>query len=99
MKRAKTGKAGGLDGVVSDFLKHDGDILTESLCTLLNIMWDRERVPDAWRHTAITQVCKGKASFFDTDNYTPITLMSHIMKIYERILDSRIRKVVWLPQE
>ena len=49
-------------------------------------------VPDEWRTGLIVPIWKGKGDVQDPGTYRGITLLSHVMKVLERILDGRIRK-------
>jgi hypothetical protein len=55
-------------------------------------------LPRQWKTTIIVPYFK-KGSRFDPKNYRPIALLSNIMKLYERVLDTRIRAVLEIPPE
>ena len=44
----------------------------------------------------LAQYTKGKGSVLDCGNYIGIKLMSHTMKLWERIIENRIREIVEL---
>jgi hypothetical protein len=98
LKRAKRKKSPGMDMVVNEMILFGGQIAVTALFKLLSMLWRVEKIPNSWRNTVVTPVHK-KNSAFDTNNYRPITLMSHLMKLYERILDNRIRCKIKIPQE
>ncbi|KAM3955781.1 methyltransferase-like protein 25B [Aphomia sociella] len=50
------------------------------------------RYMNQWRLSIITPVCKGKGSVQECENYLGIKVMSHTMKLFERIGDFRIRQ-------
>ena len=52
------------------------------------------KVPEEWRTVLIIPIWKRKGDVQDPGKYRGITLLSHIMKPLERILDVRIRKKV-----
>ncbi|VDO18461.1 unnamed protein product, partial [Heligmosomoides polygyrus] len=56
-------------------------------------LWRR---PECWHNSTTIPIWKKKGSHADCSNYRPIRLLSHSMKIFERILDRRIREIVRL---
>ena len=53
-------------------------------------------MPSSWRYSEISPIYKGKGSLLDCGNYRGIKLMSHTMKLWERIIENRIREIVEL---
>ena len=49
-------------------------------------------IPEYWKTGVIVLTWKGKGDVLDPGKYRGITLLSHVMKVLERILDGRIRK-------
>ena len=52
------------------------------------------KIPPAWRMGFIVPVWKRKGDVHDLGKYQVITLLSHVLKMLERILDGRIRRIV-----
>ena len=52
------------------------------------------QVPNEWRVGLILPIWKRKGDVQDPNKYRGITLLSHVMKLLERILDSRLRVTV-----
>ncbi|EYC15073.1 hypothetical protein Y032_0038g3616 [Ancylostoma ceylanicum] len=52
------------------------------------------RIPQAWRDSIIVPIFKRKGDVMDCTNYRGIKLIAHTMKIYERLVDMRLRGVV-----
>ena len=50
------------------------------------------KVPEDWRTRLIVTIWKRKGDAQDTGKYRGITLLSHIMKLLERILDKMLRE-------
>ncbi|XP_061385566.1 uncharacterized protein LOC133320819 [Danaus plexippus] len=48
-------------------------------------------MPEAWRMSKIIPLYKGKGSRYECNSYRGIKLMCHTMKLYERVIDSRLR--------
>jgi hypothetical protein len=76
------------------YIKEGGDELKKHVLNLMNKCWNESKVPDIWGHTIITPIYKGKGDPGKCENYRGISLMSHLAKTYERILEARLRKKV-----
>ena len=61
---------------------------------LLKAVWDKETIPVDWRKSLIGRIFKKKGEILECENYRGIKLLEHGLKILERILDKRIRKVI-----
>jgi hypothetical protein len=79
-------------------IKYGGKKASIAVFRLFTMLWELEKIPGSWRRSAVVPVHK-KGSVFDPVNYRPITLMPHLMKLYERIVDGRVREVVKIPPE
>ena len=51
-----------------------------------------EQMPSAWRHSILMPIFKGKGDIHECNNYRGIKLLSHTFKIWERVVDMRIRQ-------
>ena len=54
-------------------------------------IYEQETIPTEWRDSVIIPIFKEKGAIQDCGNYREIKLMSHTMKIWERIIDRRLR--------
>ena len=70
----KNNKAGGLDEVTAELLKHGGETVAEELTYLFNRVWQAEEIPGDWRRGAILKLPK-KGSLSDCNNCRGITLL------------------------
>ena len=61
---------------------------------LLNTCMKQCKVPEDWRTGLIVPTWKMKGDAQDSGKYRGITLLSHIMKLLERIMDKRLRERV-----
>ena len=50
-------------------------------------------MPSSWRYNEVSPINKCKGSALDCGNYRGIKLMSHTMKVWERIIENRIREL------
>lgn len=89
----KNGKAAGEDGIVAELLKEMGAEGIRQLLNLLNKCWREGVIPVEWSRSTICPIYK-KGDKTECGNYRGIALMSHTAKIYERILERRLRGVV-----
>lgn len=91
MKKMKNGKALGADQIPIEAWKSLGEQGTDILCDLMQKIWKGERMPHAWRNSILIPIYKGKGDIQNCNNYRGIKLMSHTMKIWERIIEKRLR--------
>uniref|UniRef100_A0A914WDC8 Reverse transcriptase domain-containing protein n=1 Tax=Plectus sambesii TaxID=2011161 RepID=A0A914WDC8_9BILA len=94
IRRMKNGKATGPDDIPAEAWKLLGQPGAEFLAALFNKIIDDGEVPPAWRTSTTIPIWKGKGDVSDCPNYRPIRLLCHSMKIFERVLDRRIRSIV-----
>ena len=95
LKRMKTGKACGPDQIPIEVWTLLGDEGLEYLLQTMNAVID-EGMPLSWMKSEISPLFKGKGSVLECENYRGIKLMAHTMKLWERIIDRRIREIVEL---
>ena len=53
---------------------------------------EAEKIPQAWEEGEIIRLCKGKGTKGKCSNERGITLASNVGKVYERIINERIKK-------
>ncbi|KAK3522749.1 hypothetical protein QTP86_032027, partial [Hemibagrus guttatus] len=90
LKRMKSGKAVGPDDILVEVWKCLG---VEFLTSLFNRVLESERMPEEWR-SVLVPINKNKGDVQSCSNYRGIKLMSHTMKLWERVVEARLRKVV-----
>ncbi|KAK3553015.1 hypothetical protein QTP86_031159, partial [Hemibagrus guttatus] len=93
LKRMKSGKAVGPDDIPVEVWKCLGEAAVEFLTSLFNRVLESERMPDEWR-SVLVPIFKNKGDVQSCSNYRGIKLMSHTMKLWERVVEARLRKVV-----
>ncbi|KAK3565404.1 hypothetical protein QTP86_007938 [Hemibagrus guttatus] len=89
----KSGKAVGPDDIPVEVWKCLGEAAVEFLTSLFNRVLESERMPEEWR-SVLVPIFKNKGHMQSCSNYTGIKLMSHTMKLWERVVEARLRKVV-----
>ncbi|KAK3572520.1 hypothetical protein QTP86_034308 [Hemibagrus guttatus] len=94
LKRLKSGKAVGPDDIPVEVWKCLGEAAVEFLASLFNRVLESERMPEEWRRSVLVPIFKNKGDVQSCSNYRGIKLMSHTMKLWERVVEARLRKVV-----
>ncbi|KAK3555313.1 hypothetical protein QTP86_014915 [Hemibagrus guttatus] len=94
LKRMKSGKAVGPDDIPVEVWKCLGEAAVEFLTSLFNRVLESERMPEEWRRSVLVLIFKNKGDVQSCSNYRGIKLMSHTMKLWERVVEARLRKVV-----
>ena len=51
-------------------------------------------IPDSWKKSKLIPIFKNKGDILECNNYRGIKLMSHFMKLWERIIEARLREIV-----
>ena len=54
----------------------------------------RKGIPKEWRTSTITHIYKQKGDPLECNNFRGIKLLSHTLKLWERVVESRLRKIV-----
>ncbi|KAK3569322.1 hypothetical protein QTP86_026824, partial [Hemibagrus guttatus] len=94
LKRMKSGKAVGPDDIPVEVWKCLGEAAVEFLTSLFNRVLESEKMPEEWRSGVLVPIFKNKGDVQSCSNYRGIKLMSHTMKLWERVVEARLRKVV-----
>jgi hypothetical protein len=94
LKRMKSGKALGPDNIPVEVWICLGEMAIDFLTGLFNKILDTEKMPDEWRRSVLIPIFKNKGDVQSCGNYRGIKLMSHTMKLWERIVEARLRREV-----
>jgi Reverse transcriptase (RNA-dependent DNA polymerase) len=70
-----------------------GDKAIVWLTKLFNIIFRSNKMPDEWRRSILVPIFKNKGDIQSCTNYREIKLMSHTMKLWERVIERRLRKL------
>ena len=90
LKKMKQKKVPGPDGITNEMLKHLGP---GAKCTLLrtnNQSWSTDTVPTIWKEAVIRPIPKKGKDKRDPSSYRPISLLSCVGKLLERIINKRL---------
>ncbi|KAK3507758.1 hypothetical protein QTP70_035282 [Hemibagrus guttatus] len=94
LKRMKSGKAVGPDDIRVEVWKCLGEAAVEFLNSLFNRDLESERMLEEWRRSVLVLNFKNKGDVQSCSNYRGIKLMSHTLKLWERVVEARLRKIV-----
>ncbi|VDP15935.1 unnamed protein product [Heligmosomoides polygyrus] len=89
--KMKLGKAA---GVPVEAWKVLGNCGVNWLTQFFNRATIEDKIPDDWRDSIIVPIFKQKGDASECSNYRGIKLISHTIKVYERLVDSRLRGIV-----
>ena len=87
--KLETNSAQGPDGVPAILLIKTRDTITVPLKLILRKSLDESTIPDIYKLAYVTPIYKG-GSKFKPENYRPVSLTSHIVKVFERVLKVKI---------
>ena len=85
LSKIDTSKAVGPDGINPKLLKEGAHQLAPSLCKLFNLSLDLGKVPKIWKKANVIPLFK-KNDKSILKNYRPVSILSSVGKIMERIL-------------
>ena len=91
LKKMKSGKASGVDGVGVEMLKEGGESMIEWLVRIYNVCLEEGNVPDDWKKACVVPLYKGKGERSVCSNYRGISLLSVVGKVYGRVLIERVK--------
>ena len=91
IKLLKIGNAAGPAGVVSEMMKASGGFGSRWMTDLINNIVKEYCIPDDWRNSILVPVYKGKGNPLVCGSHRAIKLLEQPMKVFERVLEKRIR--------
>lgn len=93
LKTLQPGKAAGPDGITPGIIRLCADELCGVLMYIYNLSMSLERPPALWKMPCVIPVPK-KGCPRELNDYTPVALTSHFMKVLERLVLSCLRPLV-----
>ena len=91
-KRWGRTKAVGPDNILIEIWRSLGE---EGICWLTNLfnaILRSRKMPEEWRISTLIPIYKNKGDVQVCENYRGIKLLSHTMKLWERVIERRIRQ-------
>ena len=89
LKQLKNNKAAGEDGITSELLKVGGTLVLKVLQRLFNSVLFDGTTPEAWNRGVVVLFFK-KGDKTLLKNYRPISLLSHVYKLFSRVITNRL---------
>ena len=83
----------GPDCIPIEVWKGLGDIAIVWLTKLFNLIFRANKMPEEWRRSILVPIFKNKGDVQSCTNYRGIKLMSHTMKLWERVIEHRLRRM------
>ena len=99
LRRMKKGKVIGPDELPVEVWKCMGEMGIEFLTRLFNRLLMGKRMPEEWRRGVFIPIYKNKGDAQCCGNYKEIKLMSHTMKVWEKIIETRLRDRVEISKQ
>ena len=89
IKDLKSGKSGGEDLLLNDFLIHGKDFLSPYILKLFNFVFQTGIFPTGWSDGLLKPLHK-KGNRCSPDNFRGITLLSVLGKLFTRVINKRL---------
>ena len=86
IRQLSSGKAPGLDAIPAEIFKEGGTALMGKLLTLVQIIWEKESVPQDFKDMSIIHLYKRKGNRQACNNHRGISLLSIAGKIVATVL-------------
>ena len=69
------------------------------LLDLLQKIFEQDKMPEEWRDSVIVPIFEEKGDIQDCGNFSGIKMISHTMKIWETVIDRRVREETNIREE
>ena len=90
LKRTKVGKAMGPDDILIKVWRCLGDLAIVWLTKMFNNIYRSHKMLEEWRISILVPIYKNKGDVQSCTNYRGIKLMSHTIKLFERVIEHRL---------
>ena len=94
IERMKKGKAPGCSGLPIDLLKYLEVSGVDMMHEILKRVWEEEQMPEECKKSEIVLIYKQKGNPLEYGNFRGIMLLERKMKMFEKILERRLRKLI-----
>ena len=96
MQKMKSGKATGPSEVSVEMIVASSEIGVNVMMELCQRVLDGRALPDEWKTSAAVPIFKEKGDVVNCGSYRGVKLLEYAMKIVERVLERRIRTLIYL---
>ena len=90
IKTLPKNKASGIDEIPYEFLCHLNENFSNYLLKIINSCWTSEKFPTNWKHAIILPFIKPNKDPAQPASYRPLSLLSNIGKIFEKLILNRM---------
>ena len=94
LRSMKQGKAPGPSGLTSEMLKAGEERGIKELTRVFQGLQVSEEIPEEWTGSFTIPIFKGKGDALQCEKYRGIRLLEHGFKIWEKILEYRLREII-----
>ena len=94
IRKLKRGKAIGLDKIPNEALIETEEVARKCIVEVFNQTNKIKEMPEKWQEGELNRLYKGKGKKGKCSNERGITLSSNLGKLYERVINERIKKDV-----
>ena len=92
IRKLRIRKAPGKDGILNDMIRNLGPATRQKLLLIINQSWNTGKLPDQWREAIIIPIRKKQKEKTRKSSYRPISLLSCLGKVMERMVNTRLLK-------
>ena len=85
-----TWKSPGLDGLPNIVLKKCSNVLAPPLHHILHLSLEQGTYPEQWKTAVVSPIFKQKGNRSDPKFYRPISLLSSVSKVFERLVHKQL---------
>ena len=93
MAKMGKGKSCGPDELPIEAIQMILEYKPECIVVSFNNILRSNKMPNDWRKSRMVPIFKGKGDVLECNNYRGIKLMSHTMKLWERMIEARLREI------
>lgn len=94
IRKMKNDKSTGPTGVAAEMLKASGESGVRWMTDLFNAVVKKGNIPEDWCKSWMVSIYKGKGDALECNSYRGIKLLEHAMKVFERVIEARLREKV-----
>ena len=91
IKTSPKNKSRGIDGITTEAILASGEIGITWLISIFQKAWMERKVQDDWQRAVIVPIWKKKSSKRDRGMYRGSSLLSHVGKMYAKVLEQLAR--------
>ena len=92
INKLKNNKSCGIDNIVNEFIKYSPSEYKQLMVKLFNLILKSGIMPSSWGISFISPIFKNKGSRKDPDNYSGISIISCLGKLFTALINERLTK-------